>query len=233
MIDKNPSEIIADAELPGMVTDSSVESLPNGYQYGVTRYADLILRDAFPQRWQDLMGNLEDYHIEESDIIAGGGGRAKHTKRHDQGLYDRGWHKHNVVIEKLVDGKAIYKVRGHEIDVYAMGEHDDYPGIAVEMEWNNKDPFYHRDLNNFSVLHREGVIAVGFIVTRGPRLQQWLESLALQGFVEKSKYGKSTTHWDKLIPMVNLGGGGECPLFLVGIEPERVDWPDGFKNPES
>ena len=24
------------------------------------------------------------------------------------------------------------------------------------------------------------------------------------------------------IPKVNLGGGGECPLFLVGIEPQRI-----------
>jgi hypothetical protein len=36
------------------------------------------------------------------------------------------------------------------------------------------------------------------------------------------KYGASTTWWDKLVPRVNLGGGGECPLLLVGIEPERV-----------
>ncbi|MHB1171641.1 MAG: hypothetical protein ACYCZY_03935 [Lacisediminihabitans sp.] len=37
-----------------------------------------------------------------------------------------------------------------------------------------------------------------------------------------NKYGQSTTHWDKLIPRVNLGGGEECPLILVGIEPPRV-----------
>ena len=90
------------------------------------------------------------------------------------------------------------------------------------MEWNNKDPFYDRDLNNFQALHREGAIAIGVIVTRGPGLQ------ALIGPTIRSKdgghkYGKSSTHWDKLIPKVNLGGGGECPLLLIGIEPERID----------
>jgi hypothetical protein len=40
------------------------------------------------------------------------------------------------------------------------------------------------------------------------------------------KYGSASTHWDKLIPKVNLGGGGECPLLLVGIEPGRIDHPD-------
>ena len=34
---------------------------------------------------------------------------------------------------------------------------------------------------------------------------------------------RSSTHWDKLTPRVELGGGGECPLLLIGIEPERVD----------
>jgi hypothetical protein len=37
------------------------------------------------------------------------------------------------------------------------------------------------------------------------------------------KYGSSSTHWDKLIKPVNLGGGGECPLLLIGIELGRID----------
>ncbi len=37
------------------------------------------------------------------------------------------------------------------------------------------------------------------------------------------KYDQSSTHWDKIIPRINLGGGGECPIIVVGIEPERVD----------
>ncbi|HET7721665.1 MAG TPA: BglII/BstYI family type II restriction endonuclease, partial [Acidimicrobiales bacterium] len=69
---------------------------------------------------------------------------------------------------------------------------------------------------------REGAIAVGVIVTRGPRLQELIGPVIRSkqgGF----KYGQSTTHWNKLLPRVNLGGGGECPLLLVGIEPERVE----------
>ncbi|WP_194948422.1 BglII/BstYI family type II restriction endonuclease [Actinomyces trachealis] len=97
-----------------------------------------------------------------------------------------------------------------------------YPGIADEMEWNNKDPFFHRDLNNFQALHREGVIAVGVIITRGPRLQELLEFLGAVGEYSKTKYGKATTHWNKLTPMIDMGGGGECPLLCISIEPEKV-----------
>lgn len=114
------------------------------------------------------------------------------------------------------------RTHGHEIDMFGKGSLEEpIPGVAVEMEWNNKDPFYDRDLNHFQALHREGAIAVGVVVTRGPNLQALISSTIRSkdgGF----KYGQSSTHWDKLIPKVNLGGGGECPLLLVGIEPERI-----------
>lgn len=119
----------------------------------------------------------------------------------------------------------IHSTKGHEIDMFGAGSSSEaYPGIAVEMEWNNKDPFFDRDLLNFMALHREGALAIGVIVTRGPSFQQ------LAGPVIKTsssstnmKYGQSSTHWDKIIPRINLGGGGECPLLIVGIEPERID----------
>lgn len=223
-----PETVIADPAVPGVVADPTVQNLPSGYAYGVTRYADVILANSFPTLWHELLNSLEGFHIDfEGDIVPGGGGRASHTARFDQSLYDQGWAKHNVQIEKLIDDRPIFKTRSHEIDVFKLGEDQWYPGVAVEMEWNNKDPFYHRDLNNFSGLHNEGVIAVGVIVTRGPGLQAKLEKGAAAGHYPTSKYGRSTTHWDKLTPIVNLGGGGQCPLFLVGIEDDRVDgWPD-------
>lgn len=207
-----------------------MKGLPSGYRYGVTRYADVILSNAFPSRFAELLQSLNTFRIDfDKDIAPGGGGRAKHTKRFDESLYAQGWAKHNVTIEKLIDDVPIFRTRGHEIDVFKLGEDDDYPGVAVEMEWNNKDPFYHRDLNNFAGLHREGVIAVGVILTRGPELQLRLEAGGKAGHYSEDKYGKATTHWDKLLPMVNLGAGGECPLLLIGIEGDRVDgWPSGI-----
>jgi hypothetical protein len=221
---------IADPALPGVVADPTVTNLPSGYCYGVTRYADIILAHSFPRLWGEIVTALDSFTIDfDTDIVVGGGGRARHTARFDQSLYDQGWNKHNVQIEKLIDQTPIFKTRSHEIDVFKLGEDDWYPGVAVEMEWNNKDPFYHRDLNNFSGLHNEGVIAVGVIVTRGPGLQDMLERGALAGHYPGSKYGRSTTHWDKLTPVVNLGGGGQCPLLLVGIEEDRVTgWPAGL-----
>jgi hypothetical protein len=44
----------------------------------------------------------------------------------------------------------------------------------LEIEWNNKDPFFDRDLENFKRLHAEGAISVGIIITRGAALQEKL-----------------------------------------------------------
>lgn len=199
---------------------------------GATRYADVILSQSFPDRFRDVVRALTLFNPTLDELRSGGGGRTVFVKRFDDSLAamtegeTMTWGKQNITIEKSVglDGISLgtTRTRGHEIDMFGKGTTTSpLPGVAVEMEWNNKDPFYDRDLISFQALHREGAIAVGVIVTRGPRLQ------ALIGPIIRSKdgglkYGQSTTHWDKLIPRVNLGGGGECPLLLVGIEPERI-----------
>lgn len=157
-----PIPDIADPALPGVVAQPTVAGLPPGYRYGVTRYADVILAHAFPSRFAEILRALDSFHIDfRSEIVAGGGGRAIHTRRFDQSLHDRGWTKRHVRIDKRIDGTPIFRTPTHEIDVFKLGEHGGYPGVAVEMEWNNKDPFYHRDLTNFAGLHADGVIAVG------------------------------------------------------------------------
>ena len=216
------------ADLPGAVRPPTAAGLPDGYVYGVTRYADIILAGAFPARLGQLVRSLADFRITLDELRAGGGGRTEFVRRFDDSLraQDGSWGKRNITIAKRLgfddDVREIARVRGHEIDMFGVGEVDQFPGVAVEMEWNNKDPFYDRDLNNFAALHREGAIAAGVIVTRGPSLQELIGPV-IRSTQGGFKYGQSTTHWNKLIPRVNLGGGGECPLLLVGIEPERVD----------
>jgi hypothetical protein len=223
--DPEPDVVV---DLPGGVRPPTAGGLPDGYVYGVTRYADIILAGAFPLRLRQLLGALAGFRITLDELRAGGGGRTEFVRRFDDTLRAQhdSWGKRNITIAKRLgfddDVREIARVRGHEIDMFGVGEVDQFPGVAVEMEWNNKDPFYDRDLNNFAALHREGAIAVGVIVTRGSRLQELIGPVIRSkqgGF----KYGQSTTHWSKLIPRVNLGGGGECPLLLVGIEPERVE----------
>ena len=86
--------------------------------------------------------------------------------------------------------------------------------VAVEIEWNNKDPFFDRDLNNFRLLHGLRTVSVGVIITRSDELQEIFKSLG-----RGSSYGNSTTHMSKLLPRIEGGGAGGCPILVFGIKP--------------
>ncbi len=103
-----------------------------------------------------------------------------------------------------MDGKPI-PIPTHKIDNFKNG-------VGLEVEWNNKTEFYDRDLNNFRLLKDLRVLSVGVVITRLSELQELFDSLG-----KGASYGPSTTHWNKLIPKVNGGGAGGCPLLLIEI----------------
>ena len=84
--------------------------------------------------------------------------------------------------------------------------------MGLEVEWNNKTEFYDRDVNNFRLLKELRVLSVGVVITRSSELQTLFDELG-----KGASYGKSTTHWNKLIPKVQGGGAGCCPLLLIGM----------------
>lgn len=52
------------------------------------------------------------------------------------------------------------------------------------------------------------------IVTRSDELQQ----LAVELGRDAQSYGQSTTHMSKLLPRLEGGGGGGCPVVAFGIK---------------
>jgi hypothetical protein len=66
------------------------------------------------------------------------------------------------------------KAISHEVDhvrAFANGL------VALEIEWNNKDPFFDRDLENYKRLHADVAISLGVIVTRGRSLHESMRDL--------------------------------------------------------
>jgi hypothetical protein len=107
------------------------------------------------------------------EIIGSGGGETKGTQRLRNALKARGWRKHNFVVQRIIDGVE-REAQSHEVDHIRTF---DGGTVALEIEWNNKDPFFDRDLENFKRLHADGAISLGIIVTRGSGLQNSLRSL--------------------------------------------------------
>ena len=101
-------EIQVDEALPGAVGHPSIPGLPEGYVYGVTRYADVILRDAFSARFQNIIASLGQYRIAINELRKGGGGRTPFVARFDDSLRKQTeagievWGERNITISKAL-----------------------------------------------------------------------------------------------------------------------------------
>jgi hypothetical protein len=153
-----------------------------GYQVDFYFHAAAILFIDFPEAWDELCQCLLGFDIPMGELIGSGGGEAKGTQRLRRTLNDLDWVKTNFTIDKTINGVRRESV-SHEVDhVKSFG---DQGLVALEIEWNNKDPFFDRDLENYKRLHAEGAIDVGVIITRGRSLQDGLPSM-VQRYLEEN-----------------------------------------------
>lgn len=138
-----------------------------GFQVEFHSHAHAILKVDFPVLLDEIALLLSDLTIPIETIVRGGGGEHATTQELRRRLTDMGWNKHKFEIRKLIDGVEREFI-SHEVDHVRSLESGK---IALEIEWNNKDPFFDRDLENFKRIHMEGAMSVGIIITRGARLE--------------------------------------------------------------
>jgi len=173
------------------------------------RNARTILEHGHSSEWNDIVEVLTAARLPHSELAAKGGRKTKTAASLDSELYQRGWIEKKFETKIVVDG-AESDSPTHLIDCF-KGK------IALEVEWNNKDPFFDRDLNNFRLLYDLRVVDVGVVVTRSTELQKWLQARYVEFDKSKDTFGPSTTHLDKLTPRVLGGGAGGCPVLIFAM----------------
>lgn len=159
-----------------------------GFDILALHHAEAILTHDMPEAESELESVLLDLSIPISEIVAGGGGEAQGTQRMRRALNDLDWKKRNISVKKSVrweedaDEQVVASL-SHEIDHVKS-----FNGkvVAFEIEWNNKDPFFDRDLENFKRLHAEGAVSVAGVITRGESLQREIRTL-LRRFADEQK----------------------------------------------
>jgi hypothetical protein len=182
------------------------EDLLAAYEIEEWRNATGVLQTAHPSEWQDIIDCLRAFRFLRSEVLKGGGRKSKIPERIDRFLAPRGWAEKRFSTRIRVDDRE-WDSPTHKVDCVKGS-------VGLEIEWNNKDPFFDRDLNNFRLLFDLRVLDVGVIVTRATHLQEIFSSL---GKKVANKYGTSTTHMEKLLPRIRGGGGGGCPILVFGI----------------
>lgn len=179
-----------------------------GYETHEWRHAEAILKSDFPEEWDDICEILKGFYVKKSDVVVGGQGKSRISKRLDKEFTNRGWREKQFLTSITVDNRH-FTTPTHKVDCVKKR-------VALELEWSNKDPFFDRDLNNFRLLFELRAISVGVIITKSDSLRPIFESLGIW-----SKYGTTTTWMHKLLPRIDGGGGGGCPILVVGITEER------------
>ncbi len=170
------------------------------------RNAAGVLFTACPDEWKDIVDVLRNFQLLRSEVAIEGGALSPISQRIDKAFRSRGWVSKKFETMITVDSTN-YSSPTHLVDCF-KGR------VALELEWNNKDPFFDRDLNNFRLLFELRAIDVGVILTRASELQTIFKKLG-----KGSSYGNSTTHHEKLWPRLDGGGGGGCPILTFAITP--------------
>lgn len=195
-----------------MATDHLVpQDIRDTWEVHEWRNAAGVLKAAKPKEWDDVMGALRAFRLSTEEVIVGGGNRSVLAIKFDTFLHQRDWGERQFRTAILVDDDPPRESPTHKVDNFKNG-------VAIEMEWNNKDPFFDRDLNNFRLLFELRVVEVGIVVTRCTHLQEIFDKLG-----KGASYGDSTTHMNQLLKRIEGGGGGGCPILAFGISSKLYD----------
>ncbi|MFO1104876.1 MAG: BglII/BstYI family type II restriction endonuclease [Amaricoccus sp.] len=109
----------------------------DGFDLLARNHAEAILSVDFPAETAELIAAVRSFAIPLAELVGSGGGEAPSTQRLRRTLAEQGWLKHKFELKLTVDG-AVKEAITHEIDHVRRGGHG---VLALEIEWNNKDPF--------------------------------------------------------------------------------------------
>lgn len=169
----------------------------------------------FPDLFAEICDVLLSFTFTDEQVITPGGNESQIPKAFSQILRPLGWKEQQFTTELLVNGEPVTSDT-HKVD-YVKGR------VAFDLEWNSKDQTYDRDLFAFRTFFDYRAIAAAVLVTRSNDLDAYFASLgsAVDKYGVsrelKSKYGASTTHMHKLLPRLDAGRNGGCPVLAIGI----------------
>lgn len=179
------------------------------YEVHDYKHAAAILKNEFPVEFSEICDALRAFRLTETNVRDPGGSESAIPKTFSQILQPMGWQQKKIRARLIVDEHEL-PLESHYVD-YLKGR------VALELEWNSKDQTYDRDLYAFRAFFEYHQISVGVITTRSNDLDPWFKQLGLY-----HKYGASTTQMGKLLPRLDAGRNGGCPVLVFGITRKLV-----------
>lgn len=169
------------------------------------KHAAAILANEFPKEFAEIITVLRSFSISEKDLLKEGGNESDIPKNFSKLLRPLNWKEEKLSI-KMVVNEIEKPIDSHKVD-YCKGR------VAFDLEWNAKDQTFDRDLYAFRLFWEYDKISVGVLVTRSEELNNDFKRLGIM-----KKYGASTTWIGKLLPRLNSGRNGGCPVLVFAIK---------------
>lgn len=215
------------------VFDGSVKTR---YQFAEVRNAAATLHGTNPTAFGHVVQVLSAFTLSLANLTDAGKNKSDIAHGLDLAFRQRGWREGGHQSEtrvtftlqpyraagetKSVGREVAYSSEGHKVD-------NVFDRAALDVEWNAKDGNLDRDLANFRALHEAGLIDVGIIITRHhERTKYAANRLAeLANVVRANSKGDrivllgttTTTNLEKLVPRMERGDGGGCPVLAIAV----------------
>jgi hypothetical protein len=180
------------------------------YEIHDYKHAAAILKNEFPAEFNEICNALSLFRLSEQNVKDQGGSESAIPKRFSDILRPMGWKEKKLNARVIVDDHE-FAHYSHYVD-YLKGR------VAFDLEWNSKDQTYDRDLYAFRAFFEYDKISVGVLATRSNDLDPWFKKLGIY-----SKYGASTTQMGKLLPRLDAGRNGGCPVLVFGITTKLIE----------
>ena len=120
----------------------SVELLPVNlrtlYEVHEWKHACAILSHDFPNEWEDIIDVLSGFRLKKGYIAKGGGNKSLVSGALDNEFYKKDWVEKSFDTKVTIDSTELDSPT-HKVDCYKNR-------IALEIEWNNKDPFFQNSI---------------------------------------------------------------------------------------
>ncbi len=204
------------------------DTLLKRYEWHNFNHAIEILDTAYPALWCELQSALESFTLDPNDLEAGGGSESAIPKKFSAYLRPNDWKEMRITGDLLVKLHQCNPPEVRElppIQKFIDSHNIDYvkDRVAVDLEWNSKDQTFDRDLYAFRMFYECGIISCGVIITRSEEMNTVFRQMGIM-----KKYGASTTWIGKLLPRIQSGRHGGCPLLIIGITPRVMEgWEGG------
>ena len=199
------------------------------YEFHETRNAAGVLSATNPNELGELVAILEWLWLTPADLLDAGGNKSDLAKRLDERFREVGWRegRHDVTVSSVLKLMP-YRPAGEAKPVIAKSEvtSEGYKvdnvkaRVALDVEWNAKDGNLDRDVGAYRALYDAGIIDAGVIITR---TQADLRQAVLQIDADSKKFNTTTTtNIEKLLPRMQRGDGGGCPILAIAISSRCV-----------